>query len=186
MLTGLKRVAEPGPAFSDEALLTLCAAHEEQLAEAKLALGGAVRWSEEWTARSVMRQTWAVTYSEFPARGLELPRGPVAAVTSVTVRRNGAEEVLEEGVDFRVALHLDPARVVPVGTVAVDTVDDAVTIVYETGSEDFEEVDPTLALAVSLATQQWFEHPEDQEGSFFRSLKSHLRPVRVANINGVR
>lgn len=186
MLEAFNIIERSAPLYTDAELLLLCAAFDDQLVECQTALAGATSWVEEWSHHAVLEQVLQVTYSCWPSAGLELPRPPFVAIDSVSIRSDGNDLTLTSS-QFRLSKNLVPARLFPTDQIpSIDTEEDAITVKYVAGAASREEANGILVSSVESLTKHFFEHPGDTEGDFCRAIKNTLRPIRIANINGIR
>ena len=186
MLEAITVIEKPAALFTDAELLAMCAAYSGQLVECQTALAGATHWVESWTHRSLLSQKRRVIYSAWPTKGLELRSGPVSSVTLATARVSDVVTDIMGSTGYREAFGLEPARLLATtDIVLIDTAEDAIVIEYMAGVATRADVDGVLISAVERFTKHLFEHPGDTEGDFVRAMKNFLRPMRIANINGL-
>lgn len=90
--------------------------------------------AEEYLQASLMPQRWKLAYADYLPDGIELPRGPVNSVISVTlVERDGMESELDDSVYY-----LNPARTKL--CFDAEPIAHRVEVIYEAGYEEAEAV----------------------------------------------
>ena len=123
-------------------------------------------WCEDFQRRSFCSQTWRLTLDEFPSCDvIELPRPPLASVSSITyVDSDGATQTLSSG-DYTVDTDSEPGRVIlgyDESWPSTRDVPNAVTITYVAGYGANDSFVPAkVKQAMLLLIGHWFENRED-------------------------
>lgn len=174
----LKRTSAPAkePVTLDMAKAHIRVDGGEEDAYIEQILKTAREWCEDFQRRAYVTQTWRLTLDEFPACGeLELPRPPLASVTSITyLDTNGDSQTLATSV-YAVDTDADPGRVYlkynqtwP----STRAIQNAVTITYVAGyGADDSHVPAAMKQAILLLVGHWFENREDVVSG---SLPKHI------------
>jgi uncharacterized phiE125 gp8 family phage protein len=134
-----------------------------------------------WTVQEVdPRRTEALLW--MPTT-LELPRGKVQSVTSVTTRdATGADTVLDPS-NYTVDLNLAPARLrVTYGSVVGEVMH--VQIVYVAGYGAAADVPPPIQQAILIMTTFMYENRGDTDGELPRAVEWLCDPYRIHSFGG--
>lgn len=116
---------------------------------------------EEHTGRALCTQTITLKLDRFPCR-IELPRPPLASVTSITyVDQNGTTQTLSAD-SYRVSTSGEPGTIDPAYNTAwpsTRAISDAITIVYVAGFGAAAAVPPLYVHAIKLMASHLFDNP---------------------------
>lgn len=142
-------------------------------------IAAATAMVQDFTGRAIGAQTWKLALDAFPAE-IELPRGPVTAVSWVKYfDDDGAEQVLASD-QYLTDLISDPQRIVLApdcdwpGTQARIN---AVTVQFVTGFEDCPE---QIKQAIRMTVASWFS--EREAGAIPATALAIVRPLRRIRI----
>jgi uncharacterized phiE125 gp8 family phage protein len=126
---------------------------------------------------ALLDQTWRLSLDRWPCFEVELPLGPVKAVTSVTyVDVNGAVQTLDPSL-YELDLDKRPARLFPTfGNYwpLARLKPGAVKITFTAGYGAAANVPEDIVLALKLLTAHWFEHREAVVGVEARDSSTPL------------
>lgn len=117
--------------------------------------------SERLTRRAWLTQTWRLTLQRFPAgRCIEIPRPPLASVTSITyVDSSNVSQTLDSG-DYNVRTNSSPGLVALAPTVSWPTTHtedpEAVTVTYVAGDTTVTAVPAEAKQAILALIDYWF------------------------------
>lgn len=171
-------------------LYTAPAAEPVSLTEAKLHLrvtstdedtlitsliSAARQWIEEQTYRQLVTATWDLVLDDFPSGRdpIRIPRAPLRTVTSISYKDGNGETQTVSTAVYAVSATRQPGEIrLKYGQVwptAQDT-PDAVTVRFNAGYGDADDVPDLLKAAVKLLVGQWYEYRE---------------PVLTASVNEV-
>lgn len=132
------------------------------------------RICEAYSGLSFVPQARVIRLDHFPCsrRYIELPYGPVVAITSFTYRNEDGDTVeLDEGDDFVADYHATPARVYPLVDGEIDQwpadvaiYPNAINIAYEAGYDDIsgEPLPEEARQAMLLQIASMFENRQDE------------------------
>lgn len=122
-------------------------------------LAGAAAYAEHYTGRAIGSQTLELALDTFPAGAIELPRGSVTSITSITyVDEGGVTQTLSNTLytlDNYDALQCWAVPAVDTEWPAISEVANAVKVRYEAG-----ELTPAVRSALLLFTAHLFENRE--------------------------
>lgn len=147
-------------------------------------IAAATQWVEDYTGRSLMRQTWQMSVSGWWTR-LSLPRAaPLGAVSFVkyydpagTLQTLSASAYQVPAFHEPASLRLSPDYSLP----ALMDRPDAVLIEYTTGHEHVRDVPPALVQAVAVLTAFWFDHRSTEAtGDETEAAQALCAPHRLA------
>lgn len=147
-----------------------------------LYISSATTWVENYLGRSLITRDMQVIYSpafvdvsppasmnwylaryawfEIRADALTIPRAPVQSVEDVTITHADLTTTTVPDTDYRVALHLSPARIFVPSLRASDTL----TVTYRAGYGDtFEYVPAPIRNAICLLSAHLSEHRGDTD-----------------------
>lgn len=115
---------------------------------------------EDWTGKQLISATWQMTLDAFPDWEIELPRGPILAITSVAyLDTDGTSQTLSSS-GYR--LDTVRGRLTPAyGESWPESRDvtNAVTITYTSGfGTAASDVPPGFKAAIRATVMDWFEH----------------------------
>lgn len=161
-------------------------------------IAAATAWAQEWTGRTFMAATWVHTRAGF-ADWMELPRGPVSAVTSVTyidsvlyLSDPGGTTVRTSSGYYKV-LTLDAAEYYtsldgPIGAVGLN-IDgswpstlsraDAVRVAFTSGYSTQAEVPAPVREAILLLVTYLFENRGAQSAEMPVAVRALLQPYKI-------
>ena len=143
--------------------------HDDDDAYIELLITAARAYVEEHSARALCTQTITLKLPRFPAR-IELPRPPLASVTSITyVDGDGTTQTLSSS-NYRVSTSGEPGFIDPAYNISWPTtrdIADAVTVVYVAGYGAAAAVPSLVKQAIKLMVAHLYETRE---------------PVNVGNI----
>ena len=140
-------------------------------------LASAAGMAEHYTQRSIGSQTLELALDEFPSGPIELPRGPVTAITSITyVDATGATQTLAGSAYMLDDYGLQCWAVPAVSTVwpATYGAANAVKVRYVAG-----DLHPSVAVALLRAVSFQFENREATEEDVIGFIKTQLDTVKV-------
>src|SRR3972149_4750261 len=164
---GLVLITPPAqePVALDEARapLRVDGAEEDTLIEAFI--GAAREWTEGFTRRALVEQTWELVLDAFPAGGeIEIPRPPLISVTSLKYKDQDGAESTFPAASYIVDVASQPGRLVlatgqtwpgaslyPAGVIAVR---------FKAGFGDAAAVPERYKAAIKLLIGNWFENRE--------------------------
>lgn len=114
-------------------------------------------YGEVYTKRSFFTTIWELTLDGFPSKGIELPRPPLASVTSITYYDENGDSQVITPTDYFVDTKSEPGWVLPAFGLNWPTARDqanAVTIVYTSGFADVGDIPESIKtwLKVRVAT----------------------------------
>lgn len=147
--------------------------------------------AETFLRRALMTQTWDYVLDCFPAWAIEVPRPPLAVLTSVKYLEASAGVLTTLAAsEYRVDLSSQPGRVTPeIGKVWPVTYDviNAVTVRFDAGYTSAANVPQEIKQAMLLLLAAWFENRSDfviAPGTAHSlpmpvSAEALLRPYRV-------
>lgn len=155
----------------------------------------AQNWCENFTGRSFAFTTWQMALDAFPACGtIDLPRGPLRAVDSVTYVTPGGTTGTLGTADYHVDLMSEPGRLVLARTSVWPDIDErpnAVLVNYTagygtgTGTATPDGVPDEVGQAIKLCGSYLFEHRGDDddmvpaETDMPRAARALLWPLRI-------
>lgn len=178
MFTGLRQTVKP-----KEHVLTLQEAKDylridssDDEAMLLTLVSAAQNYCEEYCRLSFLEQTWTATFESWPAKGLELPRPPLLAVTSVQYRDDVDGSFVTVGPsDYDVDLYEWPSRLVHKGT--IPTTGDyrgAWQVVYTAGyGDEADSVPDDIKAAVMLMLKALHDR-EEQTGALHKAVRNML------------
>lgn len=149
---------------------------------------------ESYTGLSFVTQERSIRLDRFPCTKnyINLPYGPVQSVISAEyIDDNGDTVTMVEGTDFEISIYRGVARLYPISDgvrdvwpTNVQDIDEAITIVYQTGYDDVSGLPlPTVAKqAILMVTSRLFEHRGDdgmKEGILTWDVQSMLDTIKV-------
>lgn len=148
-------------------------------------LAGAVAYAEHYTGRAIGSQTLELALDTFPAGAIELPRGSVTNITSITyVDEAGVTQTMSNTLytlDNYDALQCWAVPAVDNEWPAISQVANAVKVRYVAG-----ELTPAVRNALLMLVANSFEHREESSESQLHSVplgvKSMLDTVKVWGI----
>lgn len=162
-------------------------------------LSAAREWAERFTGLSLAPQTLAIALDDFPCDALKLPRGPVAAVLSVTyVDEDGAPRTLDPSA-YQLDTFSEPPRLLSASGIdwpsTSATALNPVVIRYEAGYSlpgDSPQLTPLLPASIRAALLlilgDLYENAEDSTERKLehipRGAEALLRPFRVESSLG--
>jgi uncharacterized phiE125 gp8 family phage protein len=146
-------------------------------------LGGfilaATAMAQDFTGRAFGAQTWELALDDF-ADEMELPRGPVTGITSITyLDTNRAAQTLSSAI-YIADLVSDPQRIVRDPDASwpdTDDVPNAVTIRFATG---YAAAPASVQQAVLMTAANWFQ--DRSSGTIPPGALALLRPFRVIRV----
>lgn len=116
--------------------------------------------AEQITGRAFMPQAWRVTLDAFPAGAIELPRPPLAAVTSIKyIDPAGVQQTITPA-DYMLDTATEPGWVLPVAGKQWPATQDrinAVEVVYTVGWPDAAAVPGAIKAWIKLRLQCLFD-----------------------------
>lgn len=132
-------------------------------------ISAAVDFVEEDTGRQIMPATWQATFDRFPHGRwpLELPRPPLLSVSEVTYLDSDGVEQTWDAAEYQVYAPAGPfarnGHVQPIPNERYPTTrraTNAVTVEFEAGYADVEQVPQVAVAAIQIVLADLFEHRE--------------------------
>ncbi len=175
---GLARVAEPAvePVTLSEAMLYLRVDGDAEDDLIEDLITAAREQAEEYLRRSLITQSWKLSYNDCAPEEVFLPRGPVASVTSVTAfDRLGAATVISPDVYY-----LDATQ----DTLIFDTgiLSHRVEIVYGTGYGDAADVPRPIKAGLLAHVAELYDRRGDAEVAMPLQVQRLYAPYRDARV----
>ena len=119
-------------------------------------------YCQKFTGRQFVSATWQLSLDRWPARRMNLPRAPLASVTSVKYLDPDGVEQTWGAANYRVIDTTEPGYIVPEFDIvypAIRPIEDAIKIAFVAGYGEPVQVPEMLRNAVLLLAQQRFDFP---------------------------
>lgn len=155
----LSRVGEPAeePVTLTEAKLYLRITPNTEDSLISMCIAAARQQAEEYLRRSLVTQSWKLAMDDFLPEETLLPRGPVTAITSVTMFDRAGASTLVSAVSY----YMDAAKDALIFEACVEST--RVEIIYTAGYGTAASVPPPLKLGMLAHIAALYEHRGDAE-----------------------
>lgn len=160
----LKRTTDPAtePVTLTEAKVHLKVDHSDDDTLITALIVAAREMCEEYCQRSFITQTWTLYMRDFPDGVIQLPRGPVASVTSVKYSVSTEADTTLATANYSTGLNGNIGIIDPIDSWPSTDSDfvEGVQVVYVAGEATTKE---SVKIAVKILLSDWYENRQSHQ-----------------------